>query len=196
MAPKKGRKPGFLSAEELAEYEDMRRKFNERIRWHERKWRYKYGDMVDMNKAYMQGALPIRVRVPASQLKSRTMYNRLKSYMEESQTPQFKAKREAMYRESFEKLLDGAYLFTPPERKRVHAALEKMTADQIIDYQIQFHPDGIGTIYDKYKDHETSIGDYDVEAMKEASAEVRQLERYAKKANAKKPKAKAKKARK
>lgn len=195
--PKKGRKPGFLSAEELAEYEDMRRKFNERIRWHERKWRYKYGDMVDVNKAYMQGALPIRVRVPASQLKSRTMYNRLKSYMEESQTPQFKAKREAMYRESFEKLLDGAYLFTPSERKRVHTALEKMTADQIIDYQIQFHPDGIGTIYDKYKDHETSIGDYDVEAMKEASAEVRQLERYAKKANAKKkPKAKAKKARK
>ena len=196
MAPKKGRKPGFLSAEELAEYEDMRRRFNERIRWHERKWRYKYGDMADVNKAYMQGALPIRVRVPASQLKSRTMYNRLKSYMEESQTPQFKAKREAMYRESFEKLLDGAYLFTPSERKRVHAALEKMTADQIIDYQIQFHPDGIGTIYDKYKDHETSIGDYDVEAMKEASAEVRQLERYAKKANAKKPKANAKKARK
>jgi hypothetical protein len=174
----------------------MRRKFNERIRWHERKWRYKYGDMADVNRAYMQGALPIRVRVPASQLKSRMMYNRLRDYMLESQTPQFKAKREAMYRESFEKLLDGAFLFTPSERKRVHAALEKMTADQIIDYQIQFHPDGIGTIYDKYKDHETSIGDYDVEAMKEASAEVRQLERYAKKAGAKKPKAKAKKARK
>jgi len=197
MASKKGKKPGFLSPEELAEYEDMRRRFNERIRWHERKWRYKYGDMANVNQAYMQGALPIRIRIPASQLKSRTMYNRLKSYMEESQTPQFKAKREDMYRESFEKLLDGAYLFTPSERKRVHAALEKMTADQIIDYQIQFHPDGIGTIYDKYKDHETSIGDYDVEAMKEASAEVRQLERYAKKANAKKkPKAKAKKARK
>lgn len=188
--PKKGRKPGFLSAEELAEYEDMRRKFNERIRWHERKWRYKYGDTTDVNKAYMQGALPIRVRIPGSRLKSRTMYNRLRSYIEESQTPQFKAKREAMYRESFEKLLDGAFLFTPSERKRVHAALEKMTADQIIDYQIQFHPDGIGTIYDKYKEHETSIGDYDVEAMKEASAEVRQLERYAKKAGAKKPKAK------
>lgn len=195
--PKKGKKPGFLSPEELAEYEDMRRKFNERIRWHERKWRYKYGGMADVNKAYMQGALPIRVRVPASQLKSRVMYNRLRDYMLESQTPQFKAKREAMYRDSFEKLLDGAFLFTPSERKRVHAALEKMTADQIIDYQIQFHPDGIGTIYDKYKEHETSIGDYDVEAMKEASAEVRQLERYAKKANAKKkPKAKAKKARK
>ena len=195
--PKKGRKPGFLSAEELAEYEDMRRKFNERIRWHERKWRYKYGDMANVNQAYMQGALPIRVKVPGSQLKSRTMYNRLRDYMLESQTPQFKAKREAMYRDSFEKLLDGAFLFTPSERKRVHAALENMTADQIIDYQIQFHPDGIGTIYDKYKEHETSIGDYDVEAMKEASAEVRQLEKYAKKANAKKkPKAKAKKARK
>lgn len=196
MASRKKRIPGFLSAEELAEYEDMRRKFNERIRWHERKWRYKYGDTADVNKAYMQGALPIRVKVPGSQLKSRVMYNRLRDYMLESQTPEFKAKREAMYRDSFEKLLDGAFLFTPSERKRVHAALEKMTADQIIDYQIRFHPDGIGTIYDKYKEHETSIGDYDVEAMKEASAEVRQLEKFAKKANAKKPKAKAKKARK
>jgi hypothetical protein len=195
--PKKGKKPGFLSPEELAEYEDMRRRFNERIRWHERKWKYKYGETANVNLAYMQGALPLRVRIPGSKLKSRVMYNRLRDYMLESQTPAFKAKREAMYRESFEKLLDGAYLFTPMERKRAHAAIQSMTIDQIIEYQLVNHPEGMPTIYDKYKDHETSIGDYDIQAMVEANREVRNLEAFAKKANAKKkPKAKAKKARK
>lgn len=169
--------PSFLSEAEAEEYETMRRKYNERIRWHERKWRIEYGDV--QTRAYMQGAVPIRNKVSASDLASRRDYERLRDWMEHTRTEEYRREAESAYREAFAKLLDGAYLLTPEQRRRVDDLLSGMSANDIVRYQIEYHPYGMYTIWDKYRDHveEGNYSDLDT-TEQEAEILISQLEEF------------------